>query len=158
MDITNLLQSKFDFQNITIQIETHSDNPAYCEECQDPLKWGVGDKWNAGQNMTLSTLFMDCFNLSLGHIYLRHCGECVQSRRYLSGLFTEPHFKCSCSLCIAQSCHMHPFKSKPPQLNLIHEVKEMCYTEIEFMYWMHARMSIFKVYKWINGQIIMYAC
>ncbi|XP_022528731.2 zinc transporter 2-like [Astyanax mexicanus] len=37
LDLTEMLQSDFNFHNITIQIETYSNNAAHCRECQDPI-------------------------------------------------------------------------------------------------------------------------
>uniref|UniRef100_A0A672LVB3 Solute carrier family 30 member 2 n=1 Tax=Sinocyclocheilus grahami TaxID=75366 RepID=A0A672LVB3_SINGR len=37
MDMTRLLQTEYGFSNITIQTETHTDDVAYCLQCQDPM-------------------------------------------------------------------------------------------------------------------------
>uniref|UniRef100_A0A8B9GX83 Solute carrier family 30 member 2 n=1 Tax=Astyanax mexicanus TaxID=7994 RepID=A0A8B9GX83_ASTMX len=37
LDLTEMLQSDFNFHNITIQIETYSNDAAHCRECQDPI-------------------------------------------------------------------------------------------------------------------------
>ncbi|XP_037398011.1 dnaJ (Hsp40) homolog, subfamily C, member 5 gamma b isoform X2 [Pygocentrus nattereri] len=37
MDMTKLLQSEFGLHNVTVQIETYSDDAAYCDKCQKPM-------------------------------------------------------------------------------------------------------------------------
>ncbi|XP_058605820.1 proton-coupled zinc antiporter SLC30A2-like [Onychostoma macrolepis] len=37
MDMTRLLQTHYGFSNITIQTETHTDDAAFCFQCQDPM-------------------------------------------------------------------------------------------------------------------------
>ena len=36
-EATEILQTKFGFYRITIQVEPYSDDMAYCTHCQDPM-------------------------------------------------------------------------------------------------------------------------